>query len=148
MKDTHYRFRKLEFWADSGMICVVDERFSFGHEKSFKALTCRDFLLRLNSFSEELKKHKIKYADERQEYIKLCEDGVACVRQAKKQGDPADPKTMSEMLRHRRRNWVLCDNTGSGTSTYAGSADSMPENSLLPPIPNHPEVEASRIIVP
>jgi hypothetical protein len=134
MKDgQHYYYRKLEFWAENGLINIVDERFPPEDDRSFVVRTRVDFLQKLAAFSTELKKCNFKYADERNEHITFLENGTACAREAKKQGCPDDPEAMADMLRHRRRNYSF--GTGQSVVTHAAAAEGTPENELLPPIP-------------
>jgi hypothetical protein len=143
----HYRFRKLEFWAERGLINIVDERFPPDNPKSFNVVTVRDFLLRLNAISEEVKKSKFKYADERNEYINFLDNGVAACREAKKQGRPDDPKAVAQILRDRRKNIFV--GNGQQTVLHTSAASEAPEGLLLPPIPNHPDItQEKRIIIP
>src|SRR4029077_512669 len=111
-KGQHYRFRKIEYWAERGMINIVDERFPQDHPQFFKLEMVGKFLERLLRFSQELKGRTFKYPDEREEYVTLIENGVACAREAKNQGRPDDPKAVEDMIKERRCNYVL----GNGQS--------------------------------
>ncbi len=139
-----YSFRKLNFWAEAGMVCIEDERFHPDHRKAFQTIAVRDWLHRLNAMSEELKKRPFKYADEREEYIKMLDNGVQVAKDAKAQGRFDDPKAVADMLKERRKH-ILFSNLPTGMKADGGillngavSADVAPENAVLPPIPKAP----------
>jgi len=128
-----YRYRKLEFWAERGLINIIDERFPPSHDKAFTVVTVRDFLLRLNHLNKEVKRWGKKWPDERDELVKMIENGVECCQKAKAQGRPDDPRAVADMLRHRHR-FMLYAGT-SADPTGALSASEAPESVLLPPMP-------------
>lgn len=146
----HFRFRKLEYWAQSGMICVQDDRYESSDPRSFEIVMVREMLYRIRAINAEI--HLIKYRDEREEHHKLVDNMIKCCRQAQRQGRPDDPKAVADMLKSRRRSWVMgVSRNGqvqTGVTHVLGSA-SAPESVLLPPVPNHPELmtNASRISV-
>ena len=161
----HYRFRKLEFWAERGVVHIIDERFLPANDRSYTVKTVRDFLLGLNAFSEELKKRTFKYADERNEYITLLDNGVQVCRDAKKQGRPDDPKAIEQMIKDRRQTMlfsslptgmktdgaILLDTFTGGASNMNGAltASAAPEGRLLPPMPQaSPNKPVTQLVTP
>ena len=58
----HYRYeppsrRKqgaIEFWAEGGMVCFVDERFEAYDDKHFEILTVREFLQNFRSLNASI----------------------------------------------------------------------------------------------
>lgn len=159
----HYRFRLLEFWAERGMIHIIDERFPPANDRSYTVKTVRDFLLGMNAFSDELRRRKFKYADERNEYIKLLDDGVQACRDAKTQGRPDDPAAIAQIVRDRRKSMLysslpagmrtdgglLLDTFTGGASRIGGAlaASAAPENRSLPPMPQAPRNKATTDLV-
>lgn len=143
----HYNFRKLEFWAERGMVNIIDYRYEQDDDKFFSVIVVRDFLIRLNHLGEELKQHQHQYADERNEYLNFMEDGCKCAREAKAQGRPDDPKAVAQILRQRRKNfsgaelasndsYVIACSTGERWRLAGGiPADIAPENKVLPAMP-------------
>jgi hypothetical protein len=143
----HYRFRKLEFWAESGMINLIDERHPPEHPGSFKVIMVREWLERLNTLNKEIHRWN-KYVDERNEMSNFIDNGIACVRDAKKQGRPDDPKAAADILKSRRKTHFI--GTGQSTILHTASASSAPEGLLLPPMPGiqNDRTEQKKIIIP
>jgi hypothetical protein len=143
----HYRFRKLEFWSESGMINLVDERYPPDHPGSFKVIMVRDWLERLNTLNKEIHRWN-KYTDERNEMSNFIDNGIACVKEAKTQGRPDDPKAAAEILKSRRKTHFI--GNGQSTILHTASADSTPEGLLLPSMPSFPgdRTEQKKIIIP
>lgn len=146
----HYRFRKLQFWAERGMINLIDERFQPDHPGSFKVVMVSEWLERLSTLNKELHRWN-KYPDERNEMSNFIDNGIASAKEARKQGRPDDPKAVSDVLKSRRKVHFL----GSGQSTilHTSSSESVPEGLLLPPIPSPfgiPEqpAELQKLIIP
>jgi len=144
----HYRFRKLEFWAESGMVNLVDERFPPSHPGSFKVIMVREWLERLDTLNKELHRWN-KYADERNEMSNFIDNGIACAKEARSQGRPDDPKAAADILKSRRKTHFI--GTGQSTILHTSSAESVPEGLLLPPMPGIPEdrtEQKSKLIIP
>jgi hypothetical protein len=143
----HYRFRKLEFWAESGMVNLIDERFQPSHPGSFKVIMVREWLERLDTINKEIHRWN-KYADERNEMSNFVDNGVACAREARKQGRPDDPKAVEDMLKSRRKTHII--GNGQSTILHTSSADSVPEGLLLPAMPGFPadRSEQKKLIIP
>lgn len=144
-----FRFRDLLFWAQSGMICIQDERYDAKDPESFEVVMVREMLFRVRAVNADI--HRIKYADEREEHHKFVENMIKCCKEAQTQGRPDDPKAVASMLRHRRQTWVMGSGkdgrTQIGSSVVLGSAQA-PESALLPPVPNHPELmDTSKISI-
>lgn len=93
---TKFRFRNTLFWAEDGMICIEDLT-----NGNFHTVMVRDFLLRLRSTLRSL--DRFKYWDEREEHMKLVEDGIKACREAQAQGRPDDPKAVAFIRRHIKR---------------------------------------------
>lgn len=133
VKGRHYRYRKLDFWSERGLVNIVDERFPPSHEKAFTVVTVRDFLLRLKTLNQEVKRWGKKWPDERDELVKMIEQGVECCREAKVQGRPDDPRAVADMLKQRHR-FMLYAGTNADSAGALASSEA-PENVLLPPMP-------------
>ena len=122
------------FWAERGLINIIDERFPPEHKNAFNVCMVGEFLKRLQTFNVQIKRWGKKWPDEREELVKLIEDGVQCCRDAKAQGRPDDPKAIADILKQRHR-FMLYAGTGSISPNGALAADYAPENAMLPPIP-------------
>lgn len=143
-KGRHYRYRKLEFWAERGLINIVDERFPPSHPRAFDIILVEDFKDRLRALVGTIERWKLnQWTDERKELQKMIEDGVQCVKDAVKQGRPDDPKALAEILRDRRRNMLY-----AGNPAGALPAGRAPESVDLPPIPKAPAHKPVTPLVP
>lgn len=91
----HYTYRKLEFWAHCGLIKIIDYR---KEPPDFKTELLRTFLLRAQDMIRE--RDRCRYADERKELQDCIEHMVLCAREAKQQGDPADPAVQEHVRKH------------------------------------------------
>jgi hypothetical protein len=137
----HYRFRKLEFWADTGLINIIDERFEPDDDRSHLVITVRQFLLNVKGMNDAINFVPSKYADEREEMHRFVGNAVACCKEAKNQGRPDDPRAMADILKARRRHYSM--GVGQSTILHTTAAEGTPEGALLPPIPGH----SSKIII-
>ena len=142
-----YIFRKLRFWAESGMINLIDERFPPNHPGSFKVVMVRDWLERLNTLNKELHRWD-KYPDERNEMSNFIDNGILCAKTARKQGRPDDPKAVADILKSRRKTHII--GTGQSAILHTSSAGDSPEGLLLPPMLGNPpdRTEQKKLIVP
>lgn len=143
-----YTFRKLQFWAESGMVNLIDERLPPSHIGSFKVIMVRDWLERLDTLNKELHRWN-KYADERNEMSNFIDNGIACAKEARSQGRPDDSKAVADILKSRRKTHFI--GTGQSTVLHTSSADSVPEGLLLPPMPGIHEDQTEqklKLIIP
>jgi len=140
----HYRFRNIEFWAERGLIQFVDERFPPEDDRSHDVLTVTEFLENIRAINREL--GNIKHADERAEHDRLIENGIKCAKEAQNQGRPDDPEHVRQILKDRRKNWVM--GTGNGkygeVKLHTESASATPEGAMLPPMPKHPMADVDK----
>lgn len=130
-----YQFKKLTFWAERGLINIVDERFPPSHPQAFVVITVGQFLPQIAAINHEIKRWE-KWPAERDEHQTMVENAVKCVKEAKTQGRPDDPKALADMLKARRKNMLYA---GKSTGAGAMAADYAPESVVLPPVPNAPE---------
>jgi len=100
-----YSFRDLKFYAKNGFICIHDEETG-----EFFVITRREFLLRAQALSEEAQHMRHMSAENpsmkwliesRTELQNAVDDMLACVREAKEQGDRDDPAVDAWFRRHR-----------------------------------------------
>lgn len=137
------KYKSLLFWPQGGVVCIVDE----SKDGEFTTATAAEFAARVIQIRYLIERGTHKYADERNaDYNFVC-DGAACVKEARKQGDPFDPKVLEHLLRHRRRSFIF---TGNGTGKVLHTAGVLHDanspaarevavqNALLPPIPKAP----------
>lgn len=146
----HYRYEPpsrrgmgaLEFWAENGMVIMVDERFPFDDEKSLEVLTVREFLQNMygiNMSIGRIANHNSSTdaaghinaggsaMEEREALHRLVEAGITCVKLAKSQGRPDDPQHLAQISRERRKHYVL----GGAAKAAATVKPSQPAAGLL-----------------
>lgn len=151
----HYRYEPpsrrgqgaLEFWAENGLIFIVDERFAPADPQSLEVVTVREWLENISGIntsiprlSERIVSHVSvnmaggsaggSIAEERESLHKLVEDGCLVAKEAQRQGRPDDPKHVAQMARDRRRSMVQAG-TGGARSMGAISASDAPEGQKL-----------------
>jgi hypothetical protein len=102
-----YQYQDLTFWAKNGFIYVEDRA-----DNSFHTISRRDWLVRANAFVKEISKiggitsnadnvfQKQTFLAEREALQGLVDAMIDVARRAKRQGDPTNPKVLSEVLRH------------------------------------------------
>jgi hypothetical protein len=149
----HYRYEPtdkrgkgaLEFWAENGMVCCLDERYPERDPEHFVVLTRREFLTNLGAINASIERcaHATgkaslaqggpspggAAAEEREALHRLVADGIACAREAKAMGDPFNPRHMAQMIQERRKHMLL-----AGPAAGAITQDRAPEASKLPPL--------------
>ncbi len=154
----HYRYEPtdkkgkgaLEFWAENGMICMLDERLPTGHPDHFLVLTIREFLVNLRGINMSIERCAYATgrtsmalnsakpggaaAEEREELHRLVANGIACAKEAKNHGDPTNPRHMADMMKARRRTMVQSGVPSREVKDGAVSADIAPEAAVLPPL--------------
>lgn len=105
-----FKYRRQEFWAENGLCHVVD-----CHTGEYSCVSVADFLHRARAFNKAAYRgrHDKRWADERDELTRMVQDMIVCCQQARKQGDPFDPKVMHQMVTHRRSNHISVPNPGA-----------------------------------
>lgn len=114
----HYRYRCFEFWAEKGLISLLDvERAADSTAK------LSDYYWRLSP-SEFLKRTiaihiatGVRYPSEIRRTKKLLDDSVEACKLAKAQGDPTDPQVSAYAGRHKRKSRII---TPSEANTLLG----------------------------
>lgn len=106
VEGTCFSYESLKFYAMNGYICLHDES-----DGDFRVLTCREWLLRGQAFTQEiarLKQMAASNSDQRKVFYQdiqrlqnLVEDIIASVMEAKHQGDHDDPAVSAWFQRHR-----------------------------------------------
>lgn len=81
--------RNQTFWAEGGMIHVVDET-----DGDYKAVTYTDWLARIVALRNAIA--RMPWADDRADLQTLVEDMIMIGKQARAQGDPCRPLTPQE----------------------------------------------------
>ncbi len=104
-----FKHKRLEFWAERGMVNIIDYRKS---PPEYKSEMLREFLMRAQNFVDERKRiaHRAAVStsttgrriahEQIEELQKLIDDMVRCARIAKHQGDPSDPRVQEHIRKH------------------------------------------------
>jgi hypothetical protein len=155
----HYRYEPtdkkgqgaLEFWAENGMICMLDERIPPRDPDHFVVLTVREFLVNLRAINASIQRCANAVArvalsrgvnpggaatEEREALQKLVEDGIAAAKEAQRMGDPLNPRHAADMIKERRKSMLHAgvSTQTAGMGAGAVSQDIAPEARELPPL--------------
>ena len=119
-----YRFRNLLFWAQGGCICLEDTATSEG---SFNVIKRTEFAARVIAIQKSVEAGHFNYASEREQAINFVINGCASIKEGRHQGDPFDPKVLSQQLRDRQTNkgYIYL---GDGTKVSVAGDSSPGEN--------------------
>lgn len=129
----HYYFMDLEFWANNGMVTVLDgKRAGDGRDAAdcLFHMSPGEFIKRAISVRMTLGD---KYADERQRASRFMEEAAIVAKVAKKQGDLSDANVVDHMMRHDRKAQILVPgmNTGLAGIDYKVETGKDPRNVML-----------------
>lgn len=102
-----FKYRRQEFFAENGLIHVIDKDTG-----AYSAVSVVEFLHRARQFNAEARRMAAKkmWADERDELTRMVQDMIVCCEQARKQGDPFNPKVMRQMVDHNRSRQIAVPN--------------------------------------
>lgn len=104
----HYKYEKYEFWADRGMITLVDTELAADSSRSTHEHTWRippgEFMKRaMSALIAEPDKYPSKLAKLR----RLLQDAKEACLLAKRYGDPTDPSVLEHVIRHQRKRSIV-----------------------------------------
>ena len=113
----HYRFRRLEFYANQGMITLIDldkaADSDVPPDEAIHRLRPGQFMERALAIRMGVQE---EYPDEAHQARKLLEDAMAACKLAKAQGDFGDKKVQEHHAKHTKRSRILLSG-GSAMST-------------------------------
>ncbi len=118
-----YRYRKFEFWAAGGRVYIADTTKAgdeaYDLRERLRTIAPAELMQRAVAIAIAAKDD---YANVRSEVKQLMEDAAACAKEAKKQGDPTDPKVREDMTKHRRKSSIIMpqDFTSGGMGSPMG----------------------------
>jgi len=124
-----FGYRATRFWAERGLIHIVDEDTG-----AYTPCSRAEWVARIIAFAGKKGRINDKYADERAEKRRLIQSMIETNAEAKRQGDPFDPRVSRDMM-----------SRGPATISMAGTY--RPGQSLILPGTPPPAV-APKIIVP
>jgi hypothetical protein len=104
----HYRYKHLEFWAQGGLITIIDRNRAGDSEKQLdeyaQRMPPRDFIKRAIAARITGKDF---YPSEDHLLTRMLEDATAAVKEALAQGDPTDPAVQEHTIKHKSRRSIL-----------------------------------------
>jgi len=123
----HYRYHRLEFYANQGMITLIDldkaADSDVAPDEAIQRLRPGQFMERAIAIRMGTQD---EYRDESWESSKLLEDAMAACKLAKAQGDFGDKKVQDHHAKHTKRSRILLS---GGSTVSAGEA-----NKILGPV--------------
>jgi len=104
----HYRFKGLEYWAQGGMVTILDVEMAGDSDADATEAVIRvtpgEFIKRAIAVRMSCTD---QYSDERVESQRLLERATEVSKAAKAQGDPSDPGVWEHVSRHARRSSII-----------------------------------------
>lgn len=110
----HYVYKQLEWWAEHGLIYMEDHS-----DDTFQALMVRDALERAAALTVERRRltSRIvssggssgnKVAAQERDMLQTAIEGlIEAAKEAKKQGDPSDPRVIEDLQKQRRKRILM-----------------------------------------
>ena len=113
----HFRFMKLEFFAQRGMVTIIDLEAAgdsdVAADEAIQRVSPGEFMKRVVAVRMGTGD---KYPDEIRTVNNFMDQAVACAKLAKAQGDPTDAKVWEHHAKHTRRSSILMPgDVGTGT---------------------------------
>ena len=122
-----YRYHRLEFYANQGMITLIDldkaADSDVPPDEAIQRLRPGQFMERAIAIRMGVQE---EYPDEAMKASKLLEEAMAACKLAKSQGDPGDAKVQDHHAKHTKRSRILLS---GGSAMSAGEA-----NKILGPV--------------
>jgi len=110
----HYRFHRLEFYANQGMITLIDldkaADSAVAPDEAIQRLRPGQFMERAIAIRMGTQE---EYRDESWESSKLLENATAACKLAKAQGDFGDKKVQEHYAKHTKRSRILLSGSSS-----------------------------------
>lgn len=104
----HYRFEKYEFWAERGMITLLDTEKAQDSSAAPEEYTWRippgEFMKR--AIAARLHDPEL-YSDQTAALRRLLEEARIACKLAKQQGDPTDASTLEHVIKHQRKRQIV-----------------------------------------
>ena len=140
-----YKYRNLIFWAQGGQICIEDTA-----DGSYRVCGRAKFAARVIMMNNVLKRasaEALRFSDERNADYNFVTDGAAAVKEAKRQGDPQDPRVMEHWIKHHRPGYIFTGNSGS--VVWQGPVVGLkPDLTKLPDMREHLKPEIAQTAPP
>lgn len=110
----HFVYKDLEWWAENGLIYMEDHK-----DNDFHAVTVRDALERAAALTVERRRIDARArssshasgnrvaAEDRAQLQTAIEGLIEACKDARKQGDPSDPKVIEDLRKQRKKNILI-----------------------------------------
>lgn len=112
----HYKYRNIEFWAERGMITLVDLDQA-GNSQAKLDRACKR--ISINQFFKQAFAafHTVPetYSTDVRDVNRMFEQAMAAINLAKKQGDPTNVKVQEHHAKHERPVQILVPGGGTGS---------------------------------
>lgn len=102
--NTVLSFRNLKYWAQDGMVYIIDERD--GEIKTEAPMTMRYRAISFAREAESMKDRGGHYQDERKELLNAAKNLMQVIKTAEEQGCPLDPNVMLQQMEERKKVYV------------------------------------------
>ena len=99
-----FTFRDLRYWAQDGMVYIVDERD--GEIKHEAPMTMRYRALSFAREADSMKDSGGHYASDRKELLTAARNLLQVSMTAEDQGCPMDPRIMQQQMEERKKVYV------------------------------------------
>jgi len=104
----HCKFQNFEFWAERGMITLIDAVAAQDSSRSVDTYHWRiapgQFMARAMA---ALVQEPDKYGDKLARLRRLVSDAAEVCKAAKAQGDPTDPSVLDHVIKHQKRRQII-----------------------------------------
>lgn len=140
MKPKIYKYGRVEFWAENGVVMVFD-----GRTEQVREVAALEFLKRGASFEHESSVEK--YFDEANNLMNLACNVKACVDQALRQGDPTNERVSREMANLSSvRSWNI--GVGGKSSVAASRPGGRLFTGVVPQASKNRDEQPRKLILP
>lgn len=102
--DGLFTFRDLRYWAQDGMVYIVDERD--GEIKTEAPMTMRYRALSFAREADSMRHSGGHYTSERKELLTAAKNLMQVVLNAEAQGCPLDPRVLQQQVEERKKVYV------------------------------------------
>jgi hypothetical protein len=97
-------FRDLKYWAQDGMVYIIDERS--GEMKIEAPMVMRYRAIALAREADSMRQRQGHYRDEIKELLLAAKGLMEVILAAEEQGTPTDPEVLRQQVEERRKVYV------------------------------------------
>lgn len=97
-------FRDLRYWAQDGMVYIIDERS--GEMKTEAPMVMRYRAIALAREADSMRQRTGHYKDEMKELLLAAKGLMEIVQAAEEQGTPSDPDVLRRQVEERKKVYV------------------------------------------